>query len=315
MPKTPDLIGQKFERLTVIEKTSKRKNGAVVWLCKCDCGKYKEVTTADLRSGRVRSCGCYNHDVHAAIFHDLTGQRFGRLTVIKKTDKRTANRNIIWECKCDCGKICEVSSDNLIRGQTRSCGCLQKETIAKIGRDSRQNLIGKRFGKLIVLSHVDNAIENTWHCKCDCGNECDVKAKYLLNGHKSSCGCGIKSKGEQTIIDLLQKNNIPFKTQYHFADCIFPDTNYFAYFDFYVNNQYIIEYDGEQHFSNQCFNGISKQKSEDEFIKTQQHDLFKNQYCFSHSIPIIRIPYTQLKTLSINDLKIDTSTFILQENK
>lgn len=58
-----NLINQRFTRLIVIEKLPKRKNGYVVWLCKCDCGKLREVVTGNLRSGNVKSCGCLRIEV------------------------------------------------------------------------------------------------------------------------------------------------------------------------------------------------------------------------------------------------------------
>mgnify|MGYP006055992023 FL=1 len=59
-------------------------------------------------------------------FKDLTGQRFGYLTVIKKAGKNKSDK-ILWLCKCDCGneKIC-IGND-LITGRTKSCGCLRKK--------------------------------------------------------------------------------------------------------------------------------------------------------------------------------------------
>lgn len=64
---------------------------------------------------------------------DLVGQRFGRLTVIAKTDKRSGH-NICWLCKCDCGNEVVVSSHNLKSGNTQSCGCLFKETKTTHGK-------------------------------------------------------------------------------------------------------------------------------------------------------------------------------------
>lgn len=58
---------------------------------------------------------------------DLTGQRFGRLVVLKETDQRCNNR-VIWECLCDCGNKHYVQSGSLLSGRTRSCGCLAAET-------------------------------------------------------------------------------------------------------------------------------------------------------------------------------------------
>ena len=57
-----DLIGQKFNRLLVIEKIGSNKNKQIEWLCKCDCGKTKVVTSYLLTSGQRRSCGCLHKE-------------------------------------------------------------------------------------------------------------------------------------------------------------------------------------------------------------------------------------------------------------
>ena len=58
-------------------------------------------------------------------FKDLTGQRFGRLTVIELAIIK--GENTFWKCKCDCGKCCIVTRRNLKSGNTKSCGCLHAE--------------------------------------------------------------------------------------------------------------------------------------------------------------------------------------------
>lgn len=65
-------------------------------------------------------------------FIDLTGQRFGRLVVLR----RAANHGVrvTWECRCDCGNTCEVTSDRLRRGVTHSCGCYHRECVAKMAK-------------------------------------------------------------------------------------------------------------------------------------------------------------------------------------
>lgn len=64
-----------------------------------------------------------------AIFKDLTGQRFGRLTVIKVSKQvQKANRTrYYWLCQCDCGNEKEIRTDCLTSGLVQSCGCLKKE--------------------------------------------------------------------------------------------------------------------------------------------------------------------------------------------
>lgn len=57
-----DLTGKRFGRLTVIKDTGKRKHRNVVWLCKCDCGNFKEIKAEHLRYERTVSCGCFNRE-------------------------------------------------------------------------------------------------------------------------------------------------------------------------------------------------------------------------------------------------------------
>ena len=61
----------------------------------------------------------------------IPGQKFNRLTIIKKTNKKTKSRTFLYECLCDCGKITEVNRTAIINGGTKSCGCLQKERLTE----------------------------------------------------------------------------------------------------------------------------------------------------------------------------------------
>ena len=61
---------------------------------------------------------------------DLTGRRFGRLTVIRQLENR--NNRTRWLCRCDCGNQTEVPASNLVNGTCKSCGCLKKENQDKI---------------------------------------------------------------------------------------------------------------------------------------------------------------------------------------
>ena len=72
---------------------------------------------------------------------DLTGQRFGKLTVIERADDYvtpSGYKKIMWKCVCDCGNTVITSRGNLRSGHTRSCGCLWEETVVTHGkRNSR----------------------------------------------------------------------------------------------------------------------------------------------------------------------------------
>ena len=92
-----NLIGEQFGQLTVLQDSGKRtSNGTVLWLCQCSCGNTKEVTTANLRRGSTKSCGCYRQQKASK---DLTNQIFGRLTALFPNGKTNDNR-ILWHCCC-----------------------------------------------------------------------------------------------------------------------------------------------------------------------------------------------------------------------
>lgn len=120
-----DLTGKRFGKLTAIKRLPNiNKNGAR-WLCKCDCGNEKIAYAGHLNTGCVKSCGC-----SSTRRKDLTGQRFGRLVVIKYDC--TKNTKLRWLCKCDCGNIKSISGSSLSNG-TISCGCKTLEINTKHG--------------------------------------------------------------------------------------------------------------------------------------------------------------------------------------
>ena len=304
-----DLTGQRFGRLVVIKQAGYHITPSgdkyVQWECQCDCGNICYVVGKQLKSGKTQSCGCLKREKtierNKLNFKDLTNQRFGKLIALYPTDKRASGNYIIWHCKCDCGNECDVVSGYLLRGNTQSCGCLVKEkNLEKI-----KDLTNQRFGKLIALYPTDKRSGSSvvWHCKCDCGNECDVSSKALQNNDTLSCGCLNAFKGEEKIASLLKENNIQFERQKIFNTCIFEDTKSYAKFDFYLPKYNIlIEYDGIQHFEPRCFGGCSKEQAEYNFKKTKIHDIYKNEWCKNNNIQLIRIPYTKLNIITINDL-------------
>lgn len=64
---------------------------------------------------------------------NLTGQRFGRYTVLEKAGRTPSGRNIKWRCRCDCGAVKDVVSTVLTRGESASCGCLRRDVSARRG--------------------------------------------------------------------------------------------------------------------------------------------------------------------------------------
>ena len=125
-----DLTGQRFRRLTVIERDwNKGNKKGSYWHCKCDCGNETDVTSQGLKSGHTKSCGCIPTKPKGSGLIDLVEKRFGKLTVIKRDEDYTyeTNGKIInaprWKCICDCGNVVVVQGGNLRNGLTTNCGC------------------------------------------------------------------------------------------------------------------------------------------------------------------------------------------------
>ena len=116
-------VGDKIGKILLLEKIGRGSHKDAMWKCKCDCGNIFYRYTSSIKNGK--SCGCDRSE-------DLTGKKFGRLTVIKKVGM---NKNYIskWLCKCDCGNEIVVYRNNLSINSTRtvSCGCWKKEHIVK----------------------------------------------------------------------------------------------------------------------------------------------------------------------------------------
>lgn len=117
-----------------------------------------------------------------------------------------------------------------------------------------------------------------------------------------------QSHGELAIEQLLKANNIVFEKEYIDKNCILPTGGY-ARFDFKCiidNIVYYIEFDGNLHY----YTTNSGWNNETHLQETKARDTAKNIYCWLNNIPLIRIPYTHLKNLSIEDLLLTTSQYI-----
>ena len=171
-----------------------------------------------------------------------------------------------------------------------------------IHNTTANDLTGKIFGKWTVIESTNKRASNGciyWHCVCECGNEKDVLAQSLISGKSLSCGEHSNiSRGNSKIIEILNNNNINYEIEKKFSSC--KDKKELP-FDFYINNKYLIEYDGEQHFN---------QDSIFDYEYTHKHDLIKSNWCKENNIPLIRIPYTHYNYLCLEDLLLETSKFI-----
>lgn len=258
--------------------------------------KYKELKSSR-KMGEYYQCNKTSVLNHAkAIGYDVNSNKNYKLSEKDKKEilmayNTSTSTELAKKYNVSRGMITKLWYDNHLSGKENT-----KTTTTEI------NLIGQVFGKWTVINKSEKRSCNGeiyWHCKCDCGREKDVLSQSLRNGRSLSCGNHNNiSKGNVKISELLDEAGIDYEIEKKFSSC--KDERYLP-FDFYVNNKYLIEYDGEQHFNkDSIFN----------YEYTHKHDIIKSQWCKSNKIPLIRIPYTHYNELCLKDLLLETSSFI-----
>ncbi len=212
-----NLTGKVFGRWTVVGDCMTAPNGERKWLCRCSCGTERHVLERSLLYGGSKSCGCLQREnAAAAVAHDITGQVFGELTVLRKAEMQRKNGGIRWHCRCSCGKELDIPATLLVTGKKTSCGCKTQKNYASA------DITGMRFHRLTALYPTEKRSGKgsvIWHCRCDCGNEVDVSYNELVYSNMKSCGCQKKEHDqalssflthvEGTSIEMLKSRKIP----------------------------------------------------------------------------------------------------------
>lgn len=115
---------------------------------------------------------------------NLAGMKFGSWTVLGR-DEVKGRAQPYWLCCCDCGTERPVAAHSLLKGLSKTCGCLwrAKHVI-------NDDLTGRRFGRLVVQGKVGVvALRPQWRCACDCGGRSVLGYQQLTRGKTQSCGC------------------------------------------------------------------------------------------------------------------------------
>lgn len=191
------IIGKKFNKLLVLSfshmerkatnlNAKSKYNYYYYFNCLCDCGVIKKITRSDLNTGRLVSCGCVNkHHRVATNIKDMSGSRIGRLLVLYNIKNK--GKPLVWLCKCECGNEKIISGSLLRRGESKSCGCLRKETLNK-------NREGFLKNKVRVIGETRKRIDAKWRKiildkfenKCIiCDNTYKLEAHHLESFKKS----------------------------------------------------------------------------------------------------------------------------------
>lgn len=304
MPKI-NLTGKQYGYLTVLGDSGERtSNGKTLWSCQCKCGKIclRQKDSLDRPSKKPKAC---SPQCQAGMF---IGNKFERLTIINIIVQ--PNQETLYECECECGNLIKTTGYRLKSGSTKSCGCFRKERMSELGEKIAipADIKGQKFGKLTALEPTEKRQGRSiiWKCQCECGNFHYASVSNLKGRSVTACvNCRPISNGEEEIKTLLEKMHIPFVTQQTFDSCRAPGTNALLRFDFFVDNKYLIEFDGKQHYIEVDF--FKDSTLEERKIR----DIYKNEWCKEHNISLIRIPYTKLSSITEEDLKLETSKYLI----
>lgn len=232
----------------------------------------------------------------ASNFKNIKGEKFGRLTALYPCGYLGKEKRLAWVCKCECGNYIMVPGKSLRNGNTKSCGCLQRDiTVVNNKKRGKEIRVGDVFGKLTVTKNLglfekNGKRANKYLCDCSCGTKnIEVWGVYLNTGEKKSCGC-LRSVGEMTIKQYLDEHNIKYNTQLAFIDLV-SDNNVPLKFDFaFINKNEelsLIEYQGDIHFKSR----ETGWNDEERFQLRQKYDERKRQYCYDNCIPLYEITY------------------------
>lgn len=147
------------------------------------------------------------------------------------------------------------------------------------------NILKNDGFSLISTSYKNN--KEKLEMKCPKGHFIKLRFDSYVDGDR--CGLCSQSKSEVAIRKHLQKLGLEFIPEMKFEQC---KNKTHLPFDFYVNGQFIIEFDGEQHFKSVEFFGGNVA-----FKKRQLHDKIKTDFCFDYHIPLLRISYDCIKDI------------------
>ena len=230
-----NITDQIYGRLLVLVIDWYRTNltGRTYWFCQCECNTIISVYLANLRSGDIKSCGCYNREKASERCKnrrlDITDQIFGRLQAIVIDWYRTKETGrTYWWCQCECGAIVSVYRGDLRNGHTKSCGCWDREVasknMSKIGKKySGENHPNWKGGISSEVEKIRHSLKNKKFIL-----QVFKKANYTcqLSGKKSNGDLQVHHiKG---FAKILEENNITTKEQAFECEELWDEKNVIA---------------------------------------------------------------------------------------
>lgn len=131
---------------------------------------------------------------------NIAGQKFGKLTAIKRDFSK--DRYNYWLFECDCGNVTSIRKSKGTNGYTKSCGCLNLE----------QDISGLKFNRLTAIK-PDKDAKSKWSCwifKCDCGVEKSILKRSVIKGSTKSCGCWHIEESSARMTDMNMTHGMSY---------------------------------------------------------------------------------------------------------
>lgn len=244
------------------------------------CGKILENPQAKNFLAKHKIAGCSDCNGLRAKNNSREKQLQEKYEIIKK--EKNENNKILYTCKCKmCGRIATYGLDNFLN---TSCRCEGKGK--HWTEEEFKNKIFQEYGNEYMLLTPFKTVNTKALFKHSCGFTWSVTPAHVLY-NKTGCPkcCKKQSKGCRIVEQQLKTLNIFYEKEKFLKNSL-------QRFDFYFeigDKKFAIEYNGEQHYKyNPFFHG----RDESVFLKYQERDLRKKEYCKENNIELIIIPYT-----------------------
>lgn len=290
-PLCPKCANNRLSATEIIQKIKEISPGIIIDLkdsdefvkkrlkvnCKCKCGNEWSTAIEYLLSGQ--GCAICNRKKHS---HDEYIQMVYNVNENIKilSEYTTLEDNITYKCKC--GNIHTKNARQILRNPScPKCANNIKKTTEQFIKEM-ENINSKIF----IIGEYINA-ETPIEYICDCGKYHKASPSVLLQGHR--CGHCNMSKPEQEFANCLETNEIKYEYDYKIKECLHKNM---LKFDFWLPKYAtLVEIDGEHHYKPVNFRGISDERAKERHEYCVEMDSIKNEFCNSHNIVLIRIPY------------------------